>query len=68
MKLRRPRAEATPPTVYVGDHIDKLSRVAAIAHDEDEAQSREDKLYGEPILDRMLDPLPRLFWRGKPRH
>jgi hypothetical protein len=68
MKLRRPRAEATPPTVYVGDHIDKLSRVAAIAHDEDEAQSREDKLYGEPILDRMLDPLPKLFWRGKPRH
>jgi hypothetical protein len=68
MKLRRPRAEATPPTVYVGDHIDKLSRVAAIAHDEDEAQSREDKLYGEPILDRMLGPLPKLFWRGKPRH
>ena len=68
MKLRRPRAEATPPTVYVGDHIDKLSRVAAIAHDEDEAQSREDKLYGEPMLDRVLDPLPKLFRRGRPRH
>jgi hypothetical protein len=68
MKLRRPRAEATPLTVYVGDHIDKLSRVPAIAHDEDEAQSREDKLYGEPILERVLDPLPKLFRRGKPRH
>ena len=51
--------------MYVGDHIDKLSRIAAIAHDEDEAQSREDKLYGEPMLDRVLDPL---FRRGKPRH
>jgi hypothetical protein len=68
MKLRRPRADATPPTVYVGDHIDKLSRVAAIAHDEDEAQSREDKLYGGPTLERVLDPLPKLFRRGRPRH
>ena len=67
MKLRWPRAEATPPTVYVGDHIDKLSRIAPIAHDDDEAQSREDKLYGEPMLDRVLDPLPGLFRRGKPR-
>ena len=66
MKLRRPRAEATPPTVYVGDHIDRLSRVAAIAHDDDEAQSREDKLYGEPMLERVI-PLPKLFRRGKPR-
>jgi hypothetical protein len=68
MKLRRPRADATPPTVYVGDHLDKLSRLAAIAHDEDEAQSREDKLYGQPMLDRVLDPLPKLFRRGRPRH
>jgi hypothetical protein len=67
MKLRRPRAEATPPTVYVGDHIDRLSRVAAIAHDDDEAQSREDKLYGEPMLERVSILPPRLFRRGKPR-
>lgn len=67
MKLRWPRAEATPPTVYVGDHIDKLSRVAAIAHDEDEAQSREDKLYGEPMLERVLVPPPKWFGRGKLR-
>ncbi len=66
MKLRRNQAPDATPTVYVGDHIDKLSRVAAIAHDEDEAQSREDKLYGEPMLERVLVPLPRLF-RGKPR-
>jgi hypothetical protein len=68
MKLRWPRAEATSPTVYVGDHIDKLSRLAAIAHDEDEAQSREDKIYGEPILDRVLVAPPKLFRRGKSRH
>jgi hypothetical protein len=68
MKLRRPRAEATPPTVYVGDHIDRLSRVTAIAHDEDETQSREDKLYGEPLLERVLVLPPKLFRRRKPRH
>ena len=68
MKLRWPRAEATTPTVYVGDHIDKLSRVAAIRHDDDEAQSREDKLYGEPLLERVLVGPPKLFGRGKPRH
>jgi hypothetical protein len=68
MKLRWSRAEETPPTVYVGDHIDKLSRVAPIAHDEDEAQSREDKLYGEPLIDRAVVLPPRLFRRGKPRH
>jgi len=68
MKLRWPRAEDTPPTVYVGDHIDKLSRVAAIRHDDDEAQSREDKLYGEPLLERVLVGPPKLFGRGKPRH
>ena len=67
MKLRWPRAEEKPPTVYVGDHIDKLSRVAAIRHDEDEAQSREDKLYGEPFLERVLVAPPTLFRRGKPR-
>ncbi len=67
MKLRWPRAEEAPPTVYVGDHIDKLSRLRAIAHDEDEAQSREDKLYGEPIIDRATVLLPRLFRRGKQR-
>ena len=67
MKLRWPRAEEKPYTVYVGDYVDKLSRVAAIAHDEDEAQSREDKLYGEPLIDRALVLPPRLFRRGKPR-
>ena len=67
MKLRWPSAEKPPPTVYVGDHIDKLSRVAAIRHDEDEAQSREDKLYGEPFIGRLLDPVPMPFRRGRPR-
>jgi hypothetical protein len=56
-EVRWPRAAATPPTVFVGDHIDKLSNVAAMAHDDaGEAQSREDKIYGEPILNRVLVP------------
>ena len=67
MKLRWPRAEEKPPTVYVGHHIDKLSRVAPIRHDEDEAQSREDKLYGEPLIDRVLSLPPNLVRRGKRR-
>ena len=67
MKLRRPRAEDRPPTVYVGDHTDKLSHVAAIPHDEDEAPSREDKTYGETIFNRRPVPIPKLLRRGKPR-
>jgi hypothetical protein len=67
MKLRRPRAEKPPPTVYVGDHVDKLSRVPAIRHDEDEAPTREDLRYGETLFNRAPIPLPRLFGRGKPR-
>jgi hypothetical protein len=66
MKLRRPGAESPPPTVYVGDHVDKLSRVPAIHHDEDEAPTREDKLYGETLFNRALVPLPRIFRRGRP--
>ena len=69
MKLRWPRAEEKPPpTVYVGDHTDKLSRLAPIRHDEDEAQSREDKLYGESLIDRVLSLPPNLVRRGTPRH
>ena len=34
------------PTRYVGDHADKLSRVRAMPHDEDERPSREDLARG----------------------
>jgi hypothetical protein len=66
MKLRRPRAEEKPFSGYVGDYADKLSRVPAIAHDEDEAPTREDLRYGETLFNRSLVPLPRPFRRGKP--
>ena len=68
MRLRRPRAEGDAAHgLRRRPHYDKLSRVAAIAHDEDEAPSREDKTYGETIFNRTPVPLPKLFRRGKPR-
>jgi hypothetical protein len=48
MKLRR-RADRKP-TGYVGDHADKLSRIPALAHDEDERPRREDRGYGQNHL------------------
>jgi hypothetical protein len=63
MKLGRKR-ETPPPTVYVGDHTDKLSRIRPIVHDEDERQSREDYRYGETLFNRSPVPLPRIFRRG----
>jgi hypothetical protein len=50
MKLRR-RADRKP-TGYVGDHADKLSRIPALAHDEDERPRREDRGYGQTIFTR----------------
>jgi hypothetical protein len=66
MKLRRPRAEKPPPTVYVGDHVDKLSRMRPIRYDDEQAPTREDLRYGETLFNRAPVPLPR-FGRGKPR-
>jgi hypothetical protein len=62
MKLRR-RADRKPAG-YVGDHADKLSRIPALAHDEDERSRREDKEYGQTIFTRPPVPLPR-FLRGR---
>ena len=62
MNLRRSRNES--PTGHVGDHADKLSRVRALEHDEDERPRREDMAYGETIFNRAPVPLPR-FLRGR---
>jgi hypothetical protein len=60
------RKKHEEPTVYVGDHIDKLSRIRPIAHDDDdERQSREDMHYGETLFNRGLIPLPPVFRRGR---
>jgi hypothetical protein len=68
MKLRR-REDAKsdpPPSGYVGDHADKLSRIPHMPHDEDERPSREDLSYGTNIFNRSPVPLPR-FLTGKKR-
>ena len=67
MKLRRHQAPDAKPTVYVGDHTDKLSRIAPVRHDEDERQTREDKGYGGTLFTRMPELLPPVFRRGGPR-
>jgi len=58
MKRRKPE----PPTVYVGDHTDRLSRIPSHRHDPDERPSREDRapqgsqLFKLPDLPRFLRP------------
>ena len=44
----------------------RLGGVRALAHDEDERPSREDRTYGETIFNRSVVPLPRLL-RGRKR-
>jgi hypothetical protein len=68
MKLRKHREPDAKPTVYVGDHTDKLSRIPAMAHDEDERLTREDHRYGETLFNRSPVPLPRIFGGGGKRH
>jgi hypothetical protein len=59
MKRKRPE----PPTVYVGDHTDRLSRIPSHRHDPDEERpSREDRapqgsqLFKLPDVPRFLKP------------
>ena len=64
MKLRRHDEPEAKPTGYVGDYADKLSRIPAMRHDEDERQTREDHRYGETLFNRAPVPLPRIFRRS----
>ena len=59
MNFRRPRKPSAPPTVYVGDYTHKLSRIPALAHDDDERQRREDHDYGKRLFSDP--PLPRFL-------
>jgi len=60
--MRRQR-KAEPPTVYVGDHTDRLSGIRRHTHDPDERPSREDlKPQGSQLF--KLPELPR-FMRMK---
>ena len=63
MKLRK-HQEPKRLTVYVGDYTDKLSRIPAMAHDDDERPTREDLRYGETLFNRSPVRLPGVFRRG----
>jgi hypothetical protein len=65
MKFRRPRAQISPPTVYVGDHTDKLGRIPGLPHDEDERPRREDKDYAKNAFTDPPVPLPRFLTGAK---
>jgi hypothetical protein len=67
MRFKRARAEPPRPTVYVGDYTHKLSRIRALAHDEDERQCREDMEYGKRLFGQTPVPLPRFLSGGKKR-
>jgi hypothetical protein len=61
MRFWPARAESPPPTVYVGDHTHKLSRIRALAHDEDERPCREDLEYGKNLFTDPPVSLPRFL-------
>ena len=68
MRLWPARKPPPPPTVYVGDYTHKLSRIPALAHDDDnERQCREDKEYGKRLFGQSPVPLPRFLSGGKKR-
>jgi hypothetical protein len=67
MRLRRPRTPPPPPTIYVGDHTDKLTRIPAMRHDDDEQPSREDMDYDKRLFTRPPVPLPRFLTGRKKR-
>ena len=43
----------------------RLGGVRALAHDEDERPSREDRTYNETIFNRGVVPLPKLLRRRR---
>jgi hypothetical protein len=67
MRLRRPRKQSPPPTVYVGDHADKLSRIPGLSVDDEERTSREDMDYAKNVFTDPPVPLPRFLTGGKKR-
>jgi hypothetical protein len=68
MRLRRHSDDRTSErSGYIGDHADKLSRIAPLPHDEDERPRREDMHYGSTIFSRpwWAETLPRFLRGGK---
>ena len=65
MKIRRLRKPSAPPTVYVGDHTDKLSRIPALPHSDDERPNREDQEFAKNVFTDPPVPLPRFLSGAK---
>jgi hypothetical protein len=53
------RHHQAPAPAYVGDHLDRLSRIRPLALDYDERPNREDRDYGQTIFTRPASLLPR---------
>ena len=62
-KRTQPSVESPPQPEPEG----RLGGVRALAHDDDERPSREDRTYGETIFNRGVVPLPRFLVRGRRR-
>jgi hypothetical protein len=67
MRFWRARTQSPPPTVYVGDHTHKLSRIPPLAHDDDERPRREDQDYAKNLFTGPPVPLPRFLTGAKKR-
>ena len=63
MRKRTEPSAVSPPQP---EPESRLDGVRALAHDDDERPSREDRTYGETIFNRGVVPLPR-FLRGRRR-
>ncbi|HET8952671.1 MAG TPA: hypothetical protein VFN44_19250 [Solirubrobacteraceae bacterium] len=59
---KRSKPAETPPAQ---PSESRLGGIRALAHDEDERPSREDRTYGETIFNRGVVPLPRFLVRGR---
>ena len=62
--MRKRSKPAAPPEPATES---RLGGVRALAHDDDERPSREDRGYGETIFTRPPVPLPRLLRGRRPR-
>ena len=60
-KRTEPSAESQPQP----DPGSRLGGVRALAHDDDERPSREDRTYGETIFTRPPVPLPKVLRRRR---
>jgi hypothetical protein len=69
MRLRRHGDRRSEGTGYVGDHADKLSRIAPIPHADDERPRHEDMEYGRTVFSSpwWAEALPGFLRRRKKR-